>query len=427
MNRTGNESKQRRRGHNEGTGYQRNDGRWEWRVTLPDGSRRSFYGPTQRQAREKASRALQDLADGLDLTAERMTVGTYIERWLADTAAQRVRPSTQESYRSHIERHLIPTLGHHRIRALSPAHVNKMLAALVASGMSPTTANRIRATLRTALASALKAGYVTKNVAALADARTERKARIEPLTLAQIHALLDATAGTRQGALYHVAIATGLRQGELFALRWEDIDLDAGILSGRHGLTRRPRRTLPDTAESWALSDPKTDGSRRALRLTAGAVDALRTQRRTVAELEMAAAQRWQEHGFVFPSTVGTPQNASNVTHEFQAALDRLGLPRQRFHDLRHATATLLLAEGMDLFTVKEILGHSQISLTANTYGHLTRKLADVAALRLGDALSRRASDASIDAKSDDKTAGIDDKTHDRPVSTRLHLVAKTG
>ncbi len=373
----------RRRGHGEGTYGLRKDGRWEARVTFEDGSRRAYYGKTQREVRAKAKQARDDAADGLDLNAQTITVKAFLTSWLDDTASQRVRPSTLDSYRGHVEHHLIEQLGHHKLRNLTPQHVNAMLAGIVAAGRSPTTANRVRATLRTALTSAMRWGLVPRNVASLAEARTEKARRITPLSLDQARAFLDATKDDRLGNLFAVAIATGCRQGELLALQWDAVDIDAGTLAVRHTLTYREK--------GWTFTDPKTEQSRRVVPLTATARTAIRRQRTRNLEAQLAAGERWQggAWGLVFPSTIGTPLNASNVTTRLQRLLDIHKLPRQRFHDLRHLTASLMLAEGVDLFTVKEILGHSQISLTANTYGHLTRKVAEDAANRLDGALAR--------------------------------------
>jgi integrase len=381
-----------RRGHNEGHRYQRADGRWEWKITLPNGERRSFYGKTEREARDKKNQAIRDYEAGLSQKRERMTVNQYLEEWLETTAKERVRLSTLESYRSHIDVHLIPAMKGIRLRDLEPDHVNKMLASLVRIGASPATANRVRATLRAALNSAVKSRHIVRNAAALSEPRKERKGRIAPLTPEQARTLIRETRNDTLGPLIEVAIYTGMRQGELLALRWSDVDLEAGIVTISRTLTwernedREGRRMVP------VFSDPKTEQSRRSIRLTTGAVDALNRQRERVAGLQQTATvKNWRPiagEDLVFPSSYGTPLNSSNVTNRLKAILERMGLPHQRFHDLRHLTASLLLSEGVDIFTVKEILGHSQISLTANTYGHLTDKLAGDAAERMQRALS---------------------------------------
>ena len=385
------EPKRTRRGHHEGTSYQRPDGLWQWRATFPDGRRRSFYGKTRREAKRKADDALRDFESGLTARSERMTMQAYLSHWLEDTAASRVRPSTLESYRSHIDHHIVPALGTIRLRDLSATDVNHMLASIVRSGVSPTTANRVRATLRTALTSAVKSGMILRNAATLSDARKERRHRITPLTAEQARQLIQATRDDRLGPLIAVALATGMRQGELLALRWSDIDLENRVIHVHRTLTWRKGGPDDDRKMIPVFSDPKTEQSRRSIRLTHSAIEALHRQRAQLIEMEQAATvANWKPipgEDLVFPSSHGTPQSGPNVTHRLHALLEDAGLPQQRFHDLRHATASMLLAEGVDLFTVKEILGHSQISLTANTYGHLTDKLADDAATRLNRAL----------------------------------------
>jgi len=393
---------QRRRGYHEGTGYKRADGRWEWKISLPDGTRKSFYGKTQREAREKANQAAQDAERGIDLSVRSVTMKTFLSHWIEETARERVRPSTLAAYSGHVQQHIVPALGSEKLRSLTPQHVNKLMSDMVGSGLSPATANRVRSTLRNALGSAVKWGYVSQNVAALADPRRETRTPIKPLELDQIRSFLEFVKDDRHGPLIHVAVATGLRQGELLALRWgSDVDLDRGAIHVHHTLTK--------DYGAGRFNAPKTDESRRTVKLTSTAITALRRQQQLIEEHRMLATDRWQDHDLVFPSTVGTPLDNSHVTHRLQALLERGGLPKQRFHDLRHATASLLLAEGLDLFTVKEILGHSQISLTANTYGHLMKKLSEDAAGRLERALAA------------DDTIVIDDNPDDRPDSTGLH------
>lgn len=382
--------KEKRRGHNEGTSYQRADGRWEWKITLEDGSRKSFYAGTQTQARNKAKAYLKELEDGLDPDKGKITVREYLERWLERTAKPRVRSSTFASYSSLINTHVLPRIGHKRLRTLSVADVNDMLTAITAERIpvsdtetkqktSGTTANLVRATLRTAFTAAVRDGYMRQNVAGLADARQTRRQKVKPLEADDVKRFLQLTEKDRLHNLFVVAVHTGLRQGELLALTWDNIDLDDGVLFVTHTVTAVDGK-LTRTA-------PKTEQSERALKLSTPALAALKRQQGKITEMEQLATDRWQENNLVFPSTVGTFLNGSNVTHHFQQQLERHGFPKMRFHDLRHQTASILLSEGMDLFAVKEILGHSQIALTANLYGHLTKKLSEDAAARMGAAL----------------------------------------
>lgn len=162
--------------------------------------------------------------------------------------------------------------------------------------------------------------------------------------------------------LYLLAVTTGMRQGELLGLRWEDVDGDR--LTVRHTLSRQTR----------SLGEPKTAEGRRQVPLTDDAVQALRDHRKAQLEQRLRAGRRWQDGGYVFTSSTGTALFSRNVTQRFQAALTLAKLPRFRFHDLRHTAATLLLASGVPLHEVSWMLGHSSTAITADVYGHATER-----------------------------------------------------
>lgn len=374
----------------EGHVYQRKNGLWEWKITLPNGERRSFYGKTERAARDKKNRAIRDFEEGLARQGEKITVNQYMQRWLDETAAERLRPSTLATYTSHFETHIKPAMQRVKLRDLSPEQVNRMLSAIVAGGASPTTANRVRATLRTALASAVKSRMISFNAASLSDARTEKRKRPTLLTVKQAQYLITQTRKHRMGPMIETDIYMGLRQGELLGLTKEFIDLKAETLHVEYTLVwvRNPNGDSP----KWIpqLADPKTEQSKRTLKMPKPVVQAIERQMHLNQEMEAEAGSNWDPipgMNLVFPNIKGKPLNDSNVTNRFKGILEDLKLPHQRFHDLRHLTASLLLAEGMDIFTVKEILGHSQIAQTADTYGHLMLKLSEIAAERLGSAI----------------------------------------
>jgi integrase len=207
-------------------------------------------------------------------------------------------------------------------------------------------------------------GLVSRNVAKLVDPPRVPRHEIEPLTPEQARRLIEAAAEDRLRALWVTALATGLRQGELLALRWEDVDLDVRK-------TLRVRHTLARVDGKLKLLEPKTERSRRSVSLPEVVVTALRAHRTRQRMERLVAGSRWQDTGHVFATTIGTPIEAARVTRSFALALERAGLPHIRFHDLRHAAATFLLAQGFTLEDVKNLLGHSSIVLTSNTYGHV--------------------------------------------------------
>jgi integrase len=200
-------------------------------------------------------------------------------------------------------------------------------------------------------------------VAKLVDPPRGTRHEIQPLTPDEARHLMECAVDDRLAALYVTALATGLRQGELLALRWEDVDLEACRLRVRHTLAR--------VAGKLVLLEPKTERSRRKLVLPDIVATALRAHRTRQRMERLVAGSRWVETGHVFATRIGTPIEAAVVTRAFQRALDRAGVRRVRFHDTRHSAATFLLAHGFTLEDVKNLLGHSSIVLTSNTYGHV--------------------------------------------------------
>ena len=348
----------------------RADGRWEARYshTGPDGKsqRRSIFGKTQREVREGLTAALRAIDQGEAPITERQTVGQFLDRWLTDVAKPTVRPKTYHSYAALIRLHLAPALGHHQLAKLGPEHVQKMMNQKLAAGLSPRTVQYLRAVLRRALGQAVKWGVATRNVATLTDPPRVERPEMQVLTPDQARAFLDTVRGDRLEALYAVALALGLRQGEALGLRWQDVDLDADVLHVRVALQRI-------RGEKARLVEPKTRQSRRTLPLPPPIVAQLRTHRARQLEDRLLAGRRWQgeEWGLVFATTLGGPLDARHVVYYFKRQLGRAGLPDIRFHDLRHSCASLLLAQNVHPRVVMEILGHSTITLTMNTYSHV--------------------------------------------------------
>lgn len=377
-----------RRGRNEGTIRRCADGRWEARavVTASDGRRvrRSFLGRTRAAVTEKLHEALGLEARGTVQPSSRLTVGMFLEQWL-DVVRPRIRPLTFDCYRGIFRRHLEPGLGQLVLARLSPRQVQLFLDGRSAVGSSPRTVAMIRAVLRQALGQAERWDLVTRNVAKLTQAPRVPRHEIRPLTPAEAGRFIEAISGDRLEALYLTALAVGLRQGELLGLTWSDLDLAGATVTIRHALQRIDGRLV--------LVEPKSATSHRTLALPAIVVQALHEHAVRQRRARLLAGARWRvdPRDLVFTTTVGTPLDGITVTRKFQALLRGAGLPRQRFHDLRHACASLLLFQGVAPRVVMETLGHSQISLTMNTYSHVVQALARDAADRMDSLLHPRA------------------------------------
>jgi integrase len=371
-----------RRGHNEGTIKHRSDGRWEAMFTLPNSRRKSLYGKTRKEVQEKLRAALRDLDAGLDLAAGRQTVGQCLDRWLDDVVKPRVRPKTHKDYAQLIRLYINPALGRVQLAKLSPAHVQKMMGDMTAQGLSPRTVQYTRGVLRSALGQALKWGIVSRNVATLVDPPRMEKKRVTALSAEQARKLLDSVKdqNDRLWPLLTVAVMTGLRQAELLGLRWSDVNLTANTLHVAH--------TVQRIDGEWCFVEPKSKRSARTLSLTAEAADALRAQRSRQADERLAAGTRWQERNLVFTSAVGTPLEPSNLNGRLHTLLEACGLPRKGMHSLRHCFASVLVSNGVSPRVVMEALGHSQISLTMDTYAHVMPAALQDAARVLEDAFS---------------------------------------
>jgi integrase len=367
-----------RRGHGDGTIFQRKDGKWVAEISLgPGAGRETFYGTTRGDVRDWLTGKLREKQLGLSRSRQRVTTGQALTQWLDQVAKPRVRPSTFERYRGLVEQHLIPSLGSIPLEKLTPRQVQSMLNAKAAGGMKPRGVHHLRAVLRTALNQAVRWGDVPRNVAALTDSPRVEAHAITFLDAAQAGQLLGAAANERLRALYAVALALGLRQGEALGLRWQDVDLETRQLQVRHALQRIDGRLQ--------LVEPKTVRSRRTITMPAAVVNALRDHRRTQLEEQLLDGSKWRDGGFVFASPHGLPLDGTVVTHQFQRLLKRAGLPRLRFHDLRHSCASLLLAQGVSARMVMETLGHSNISTTMDIYSHVMPSLRQDAA----DAMDR--------------------------------------
>ncbi len=369
-----------RRISGEGMVRQRDDGRWEARYRASDGRKRSIYARTQREAIDRLRTALTARERGIRPVDQRITVGAFLEDWLEHQVKPSRRPATVESYAGVVERYLVPAIGRIPLARLEPEHVQAMLAGLegLRGPLSDTSRRYVYSVLRIALGRAVKMGRSTRNVCTLIDRPAVVRRELHPPTGPQLRALLEGVAGDRLEALYKAAAGTGLRQGELLALQWSDVDLERAELTVRHTLQRGTR--LP--------AEPKTERARRTMRLPAAVVASLREHRRRQLAERLAAGGRWQDADLVFTTSIGTALDSRNVTRYLQAHLARLGLPRQRFHDLRHAFATLLIEAGEDLGVVSRILGHADFATTADVYAHLTPGMLTRAAERIDAVLT---------------------------------------
>lgn len=351
--------------------------------------RRVVSGKTQDDARRRLSELRTALEQGKPPVVAG-TLGAFLAGWI-EREKQRIRPATWRGRELHVRGYLIPALGTVKLDKLTPAHVERLTADLIASGRSPRTASHARVTLRRALSDAVRDGLVHRNVAALARPPRVVRRTIEPgrdyLDGADLRRLLAVATEYRIGALVTVAATTGLRQGELIGLAWGDIDCQANTLTVRRTMARAWGKN------NFELSAPKTNRSRRTIDLPTLAVDALRREEREQADERQTAGSAWQDtDGLVFTDAIGRPLYATAVHRAYRELLVAAGLPMVPFHGLRHSAATALLSAGVPLRVVSDLLGHSGIAITADYYAHVERDLRREAADAMDRALGGGAS-----------------------------------
>lgn len=367
----------------------RGDRTWLVRAFIGrDGAgKRRYVNRTIHGAKKDAERALTALlrardTDALSLEPARRTLGAWLDEWL-ELVKPRIGVRTAYDYGRTIERDLRPALGGIRLAKLSTADVQRFINELTARGMKPNTVRLAIAPLRAALREAVRQGRLFKNpcdyVTMPRSERTERRV-LGPSEAQRLLAVCEDD-GT-WGPLITMLLMTGVRPGELCALRWSDLD----------GSTLRVQRALSYTADGWVVCDTKTSGSRRAIVLGDLEQRALARQRKRQAAQRLLAGAEWQDSDLVFATSSGRAQDARNISRRvLPRLLKRAKLPPMRLYDLRHSSATLLLAGGINPKVVSERLGHATVTLTLDTYSHVLPSMQQEAADVLGRLVSVQA------------------------------------
>ncbi len=266
---------------------------------------------------------------------------------------------------------------------VSPDELQALYSRKMEEGLAPRTVGHLHRVLHRALADAVRWGRVGRNVCDVVRPPKVQAQEVRALSPDETRQLLTAAAGDPLEALYVLAVTVGLRQGELLGLKWQDVDLDGRRLQVRRSIARL-------NGHGWLEQEPKSAGSRRSVSLTPLAVAVLQRHRQRQLERRVKALA-WEDNGFVFANEVGRPMTPQNLTQRsFQPLLERAGLPRMRFHDLRHTAATLLLAQGVHPKVVQEMLGHASIALTLDTYSHVVPGLQAEAATKMEALLASR-------------------------------------
>lgn len=362
--------------------YQRKDGRWAGQVWVTTSTgqrkRKTIYGASRQEVRQKITLFNVEVATKGYIETSDMSVEQFLDEWIENLDS--VRFNTKNSYADNIRLHIVPHLGNIKLQKLRPLDIQRLLSTLKGKGLSPRTCQYVFSILRKALNQAVKWNMLNFNPTDGVDRPRVPKYQIEPLTVEEARKFLDTAKemGDPFYPLFVLAISTGMRAGELLGLEWEDVDLKNSRLSVRHTLINKTK----------TLAEPKTAKARRVIELTGLAVDVLKDHRKKQTEARLQESAWDSTYNLVFPTGIGTPFDHSHLTQRhFHPILEQAGLRKIRFHDLRHTAATLLLQAGEHPKVVQEMLGHSTISMTLDTYSHVIPSMQKEAARKMDEML----------------------------------------
>lgn len=373
-----------KRANGEGSIYERSDGRWAGAITYTDKTgatkRHTAYGRTQREVRAKLKDARQRLDAGAPVRDAKTTLADYVDHWTKTTlAASDRKESTKVLYAGLAKTHLKPApLGTTPLDRLRASDVEAFVHAKRQEGKASSTVRQVYTVLRAVLDTAVRDELMARNPAAAVKRPAVERKEARYLTPDEVRALVGGIKDDRLRALYLLLLGTGLRRGEALALGWDDVDLDAGHL--------RVRGTLSRVGKALTVTEPKTDKSRRAVPLPAAVVTELRAHRvRQVGE-RLRAGSEWTEQGLVFCTHFGGLLDPRNALRSLYAVAERAGLPAVGLHTLRHSAASALIAAGVHMKVVQELLGHSSYAITADVYAHVAVSQQRDAADKLAEA-----------------------------------------
>ena len=377
----------KKRANGEGSIRKRKDGRWEGRYTAghdPATGKQIFksvLGKTQAEVKEKLKKALVE-AGQIDFTKSgKYTVGTWMDEWFENVAKIKVRPSSHQTYRGYIDNHIKPNIGNIPLEKLTTMDLQKLYRTLLTKGrvdrieaekqprgLSAKTVRNINQVISSALDLAVAQKIIPGNPTDACELPKVEHREMQTIPEEQLQAFFAEARATGVYEMYYIELATGLRRGELLGLKWQDIDWKNGIIKVRRQIAR---------VDGQIVEAPlKTKNSYRTVTISPQAIEVLKQQKAKTHDQ------------YVFPSPNGGPISPDSVNNMLKRVLARAGIPKVRFHDLRHTFATIALQNGVDIKTVSGMLGHFSAGFTLDTYAHVTTAAQKEAAQTMGNVLS---------------------------------------
>lgn len=369
----------------DGSIRQRPDGLWEGRYTLGAGPgtgkqrRKSVYASTQAECRKKLREATEAVANGTYFEPAKITVAEWFNLWLAEYLGS-VKHATAISYGQHVKNHVLPNIGAVKLADLRAPMIQRIYNNLQRQGISPKTIKNLHGCIHKALEVAVRNDYIARNPADVCTLPRIEKSEIQPLDAPDIKKLLEALNGHKHEVLIKAAMFTGMRIGELIGLTWDCVDFENGVICVKKQLLR-PRVK----GEGYTYGTLKNDKPRTITPANA-VMDMLRAHKRRQAQQRLLAGSAWDDGGFpglMFTNELGGHLCHNHISKQLDKALEAAGIPKHRFHDLRHTYAVNSLRAGDDIKTVQENLGHHTAAFTLDMYAHSTETMKRESAKRM--------------------------------------------
>ena len=358
----------KKRANGEGTIRQRKDGRWEGLYTV-NYKRKSVYGKTQEEVRKKLNKILNDIDNNVYIEDSKITVGEWLYTWLYDYKKDTVKQKTFEGYETLIRVHLIPAFSKIQLKRLTVDHVQKFISRKIKEGLSSRTIRYMNTLLHGALRQAINNGLLVRNVSEAVVLPERQQKERKFLTADEQNKLIESLKEEEQGFILLFALSTGLRRGELLALRWSNYDTENRHISIKENLSRLKGN---DGKTHLTFTTPKTASSRRTIPLLPEIAKMLDVHQSTQILKRLKAGQLWENNDLIFCTDFGKPIEPRNLRRVLERACERANIQSINIHALRHAFATRALENGIPLKVVSDILGHSSISMTADIYSHVS-------------------------------------------------------
>jgi integrase len=363
--------------------------KWVVRIFMgrDENGKRRYVNKTIRGTKKEANKyltgKLRDKDLGINIAPASESLGKYLDKWLETSVKSRLRSRTYDDYAALMTRYVREPLGAIKLADLRPIDIQKVYQSMQERGLSARVVRYTHAVLSSALKQAVKWEMLHRNPASVVDLPRMVRKEMKAMSPSEASRFLEALEDSRQYPLFNFALTTGMRPQEYLGLKWSDIDMEKGSATVRRAIVWKREK-----GGGWDFAEPKTSRSRRTIPLPATTVKALSEHKRRQGAERLRIGSEWQDHGLVFPTTIGTPYTLSSLTSKWlKPALVKAELTGFNLYSLRHTHATLLLANGENAKVASERLGHSTIVLTLDTYSHVLPDMQQGAAERIENLL----------------------------------------